>query len=278
MFSDYMGKNALITGAGKRTGIGFGIASRLAARKVNLILTDLGASDHENSPIKLGSLDETEAIAGELSSKYGIRTLALEMDVSKTVSVNQAMSRVKAEFGRLDFVFNNAGTVMGAPNPIHEYDEAGWLKTLDVNLNGVFRVSRAAVPLMVGRPSAIVNIASKAGKSPAPLNGAYSVSKAAVIMLTKVMAMELAEKGIRVNAVCPGLIKTDLQEGNIALKAVLYNTDMTEAEKKLTEAVPLGRMGTIEETADLCIFLASARASFMTGQAVNICGGWLLEC
>lgn len=271
------GKVALITGSGKRNGIGFGIAERLAAEGVDVVLSDLVVPPRQDQPITYGSVEEMREIADELSAAYGIRALAVEMDVTSTESIDAAMSLLSREFGRLDFLFNNAGTVFGAPQPIHRYDETSWIRTFDVNLHGVFRVSKAAVAMMEGRAGAIVNIASKAGKSPAPLNGAYAASKAGVVMLTKVMALELGHENIRVNAVCPGLIKTDLQKGNIALKAHMWGIDVGEAEERLTDSVPLGRMGEIREVADLCVYLVSDNASYMTGQAINIGGGLLTE-
>ena len=166
---------------------------------------------------------------------------------------------------------------MGAGTMVHQYDEAAWIKTVDVNLHGVFRVSKAAVALMSGKPGAIVNVASKAGKSPAPFNGAYAASKAGVISVTRVMALELGSENIRVNAICPGFIKTDLQEGNIALKAHFWGIGVEEAEKRMSDSVPLKRMGNIEEVADLCAYLVSEHSSYITGQALNIGGGILTE-
>ncbi len=277
MYTEFKGKTAMITGAGKHTGIGFGMARKMASCGANVVVTDLGAPPVENAPIPYGSMDKLKTIAKELSAQYGVKTLALEMDVTRTDSVNAAMAAVKDSFGGLNFLFNNAGTAIGAPRMTHEYDESAWLKTIDVNLHGVFRVSKAAVPLMTQSPCAIVNVASRAGKTPARLNGAYSVSKAGVIMITKVMAHELAEKNIRVNAVCPGLIMTDLQVGNIALKAVVFDTSAEEAEEQLKRTVPLNRIGTIDEVADLAAYLVSDQSTYITGQAVNIGGGILME-
>ena len=277
MYEEFKGRTALITGAGKHTGIGFGLARKMASCGANVVICDLSAPMVENAPIQFGSMDTLTVIAGELRQTYGVETLALEMDVTKTDSINSAMKAVEEKFGSLNFLFNNAGTAIGAPQMTHLYDEDAWMKTIDVNLHGVFRVSRAAVPLMTPGPCAIVNVASRAGKTPARLNGAYSVSKAGVIMITKIMAQELAEKGIRVNAVCPGLIMTDLQIGNIALKAVVFNTTVEEAEKQLKSTVPLNRIGTVDEVADLAAYLFSGQSSYITGQAINIGGGILME-
>ena len=271
------GKVALITGAGKRNGIGFGIAQRLAAAGVDVVISDLVVPPRQDLPITYGSLEEMKGLAGELQASHGVQVLAVGMDVTNTESIDEAMSLVSRQFGGLDFVFNNAGTVFGAPQPIHRYDETSWIRTFDVNLHGVYRVSKAAVALMQGRAGAIVNIASKAGKSPAPLNGAYAASKAGVIMVTRVMALELGRENIRVNAVCPGLIKTDLQKGNIALKAHVWGIEVDEAEKRLNDSVPLGRMGEIGEVADACVYLVSEKASYITGQAINVGGGLLTE-
>jgi NAD(P)-dependent dehydrogenase (short-subunit alcohol dehydrogenase family) len=273
----FKNKTALITGAGKFTGIGYGIARKMAAGGANLVVTDLAEAPCQKPIVPLGSMEEMQRIVARLKDEFGVEALALGLDVTSTASVEAALAVVKGRFGGLDYLFNNAGAVLGAPSPTHEYDEAAWLKTFDINLHGVFRVSKAAVPLMKGRSAAIVNLASRAAKTPAKFNGAYSASKAAVIMVSKVMALELAPEGIRVNAICPGLIKTDLQEGNLALKAVVFNTTMEEAEKIMTATVPLGRMGTIDEVADLCAYLVSDQSSYITGQAINIGGGLLME-
>jgi NAD(P)-dependent dehydrogenase (short-subunit alcohol dehydrogenase family) len=271
------GKTAVITGAGNRTGIGSAIASRLAACGANVVVTDLAGGPDVAEGISRGSLEVLEEIATRLRTEHRIQALALPLDVCDSAAIEEAMAAVKERFGRIDALFNNAGTVFGAAHPLHEYDVEAWQRTIDVNLTGMLRVTQAAVPLMLGAPAAVVNTSSRAGKAPAPTNGAYSVSKAGMIMATKVMAVELAPQGIRVNAICPGLIRTDLQKGNVALRAHLWGMNLEDAEKKMLESVPLGRMGTVEEVADLCVFLASERSSYITGQAINIGGGMLVE-
>lgn len=262
--SGLRGATALITGAGNERGIGHGIARRMAAAGANVVITDLVA-------------DPVHERAAQLASEFGVEVVGLSLDVTHADSIARAMGEVEQRFGGLDALFNNAAAVFGAPAPLHEYDEADWSRTLDVTLNGVLRVTQAAVPLMAGRSGAIVNTASRAGKKPAELNGAYSVAKAGVIMATKVMATELASSNIRVNAVCPGLIDTDLQTLNIALKAHVMGVTDDEARQRLIEQVPLGRLGTIDEVADLCVYLASPQASYITGQAVNVGGGLQTE-
>ena len=277
MYDEFRGATVLITGAGKKTGIGYGMARKMASCGAHLVLTDISTPPVENAPIAFGSMENLTDICADLKNEFGVKALALEMDVTKAASVEAATATIEKEFGGLNFLFNNAGTAIGAPQATHLYDEDAWMKTIDVNLNGVFRVSKASVSLMHTGPCAIVNVASRAGKTPAKLNGAYSVSKAGVIMITKIMAQELAEKNIRVNAVCPGLIMTDLQVGNIALKAVVFETSVEEAENQLKSTVPLNRIGTIDEVADVAAYLMSSQSSYVTGQAVSVGGGILME-
>jgi len=263
--SDLRGKVALITGSANAKGIGMGAAGRLAGLGCNVALSDLEIR-----------FPELEANAVSIASAHGVATMSVPIDVTDRLSIESGVGSVLERFGGIDIVINNAGSVFGAPSQLHQYDEVEWTRTLDINLNGTFRVSKAAVAAMPHGGS-IINIASRAGKVPAPSNGAYAVSKAAIVMLTKVMAVELGPRGIRVNAICPGLIDTDLQRLNVALKAHVGGVEETEAERQMLAAVPIGRMGTIDEVGDLCAFLASERSSYMTGQAINITGGMLTE-
>ncbi|MCG8564346.1 MAG: SDR family oxidoreductase, partial [Desulfobacterales bacterium] len=121
------------------------------------------------------------------------------------------------------------------------------------------------------------NTASRAGKVPPLFNGAYAVAKAGVIMLTKVMARELSGMKIRVNAICPGQIMTDLEKWRFGLEAQFFNTTVEEQEDKMCQTIPLGRIGTTHEVADMVAFLATDASSYVTGQALNICGGQLME-
>jgi NAD(P)-dependent dehydrogenase (short-subunit alcohol dehydrogenase family) len=138
-------------------------------------------------------------------------------------------------------------------------------------------VSKAIVPLMTAPGGRIVNLASRAAKVPPAFNGAYAVSKAGVMMLTKVMARELAGAGIRVNAVCPGVIATDFTQWRFELEAEILQASEEERQAEMLKTIPLGRLGTADEVADLIAFLASAQSAYITGQAVNITGGQLME-
>ena len=260
---DLEGRVALITGSANKAGIGMGVSRSLASQGCRIAVSDLAFRG-----------EELAADIEALTQDYGVEAMSVSIDVSDQKSVDSGVAAVIDRFRRLDIAVNNAGTVFGAPSPLHSYEEAEWSRTLDVNLNGTLRVSKAAVTAMTDGGS-IVNISSMAGKVPAPSNGAYSVSKAAIMMLTRVMAVELAPRGIRVNAVCPGLIDTDLQRLNVALKAHVAGVDDVEAERRMIEGVPIGRMGTIEEVGELCAFLASDRSSYLTGQSINATGGLL---
>jgi NAD(P)-dependent dehydrogenase (short-subunit alcohol dehydrogenase family) len=184
---------------------------------------------------------------------------------------------VISRFGGVQILCNNAGTVFGVPNAVHSYDENAWLKTLDVNLNGVFRMSKAIVPLMMKTGGSIINMASRAAKVPPLFNGAYAVAKAGVVMLTKVMARELAGSGIRVNAVCPGVITTDFTAWRFELEAQVMASTVEAREAEMVQTIPAGRLGSPQEVANLVGFLASNQSSYTTGQAINVTGGQLME-
>ncbi len=276
MYPDLKDKVALVTGAGKRTGIGYAICAKLAACGTHVIVADLGQTGGENGGVKTATRDEMEDIAGELEKDFGISSLAVDLDVTDARSVSRMLTSIGKRFDRVDILCNNAGATFGVPNTVHNYDESAWLKTVDVNLHGAFRVSKAVVPLMTEKGGTIINTASKAGKTPPLFNGAYAVAKAGVIMLTKVMALELAGMGIRVNAVCPAQIMTDLEKWRFGLEAEFFSSTIEEREQEMCKTIPMGRIGQPGEVGDLVAFLASAQSSYLTGQAVNICGGQMM--
>ena len=277
MTFDLKGRAAVVTGCGKKTGIGFGIVRKLAASGANVIMADLIGKEARQDAPAADTMDEMVGLAGDLEKTFKIKALPIELDVTRGDSIAQMADQVQKQFGRLDILCNNAGAVFGVPNAIHTYDEDAWLKTIDVNLHGVFRVSRALVPLMMGHGGCIVNVASRAAKVPPLFNGAYAVAKAGVVMLTKVMAKELAGAGIRVNAICPGVIQTDFTAWRFKLEAGILNSTVNEREAEMLKTIPIGRLGAAEEVADLVVFLASDQSSYITGQAINITGGQLME-
>ena len=203
IYNDLKGKTALVTGAGKKTGIGYAIAEKLASCGCNVIIADLGAPPAPESPLQPVVSEDMKAIASELAKAYAVRTLAVAVDVADNQAIGAMVETIKKSFDHIDILCNNAGASFGVPNTVLGYDEAAWMKTIDVNLFSVFRMSRAVLPLMAGKPASIINTASRAGKVPPIFNSAYAVAKAGVIMLTKVMAKELGGGGIRVNAICP---------------------------------------------------------------------------
>jgi len=277
MLEDLKNKTALITGSGKKTGMGFAMARKLASLGSNVIIADLGAAAIPGAPVATGTTEEMREIAGMLAKEFEVKTLAVEVDVSSGASIAALIDAVKAAFDHVDVLCNNAGASFGVPAAVHTYDEAAWMKTIDINLHGVFRMSRAVLPLMLGKPASIVNNASRAGKFPPVMNGAYAVAKAGVIMLTRVMAKELAGAGVRANAICPGQIMTDLERWRFGLEAKVFQCTPEDGEVEMCKTIPLGRIGTPEEVANLVAFLASDASSYMTGQAINITGGQLME-
>lgn len=278
MYEDLKGKTALVSGSGKRSGIGYAIARELASAGMNIIIADLGDIAVADLDIKTGTQSEMADIADELKKTFGVDAMAVAVDVSSNASIRRMLDLVETRHDHIDVLCNNAGASFGVPNAVHTYDEDAWMKTIDVNLHGVFRMTRAVMPMMIGETGAIVNTASRAGKVPPLFNGAYAVAKAGVIMLTKVMAKELAGLNIRVNAICPGQVDTDLENWRFGLEAQFFNTTIEDRRQKMCEEIPVGRIGSPAEVARLVAFLASAQSSYMTGQAINITGGQLMEC
>jgi len=277
IYNDLKGKTALVTGAGKKTGIGYAIAEKLASCGCNVIIADLGAPPAPESPLQPVVSEDMKAIASELAKAYAVRTLAVAVDVADNQAIGAMVETIKKSFDHIDILCNNAGASFGVPNTVLGYDEAAWMKTIDVNLFSVFRMSRAVLPLMAGKPASIINTASRAGKVPPIFNSAYAVAKAGVIMLTKVMAKELGGSGIRVNAICPGQIATDLEKWRFGLEASFFGTTIEEREKEMCKTIPLGYIGLPRDAGDLVAFLASDASRYITGQAVNLDGGQCME-
>jgi NAD(P)-dependent dehydrogenase (short-subunit alcohol dehydrogenase family) len=267
---DFSGRVALVTGAGKESGIGFAIAKRLAADGATVIISDVCADICEGDYARMPTPQELDTLAKSIGGR------GLVMDICQEDSVDGAAKEIAEKFGRLDFLVNNAGAGP-APNLLQYMDLDMWRKTLDINLTGTLLVSRAMLPLMTGENAAIVNTASVAGKRPRSFGGAYCVTKAGVIMMTKVMALETGPAGIRVNAICPGYIITDMTEWKWGLKSKFLNMTVDEARAEEEAEVPLSRIGTPDEVADLAAFLLSERSRYITGQAWNIDGGIITE-
>ena len=245
------GKVALVTGAAQ--GIGLACAVALAREGAKVLLTDVNAQAGESALRELAGSGAEAAFA--------------PCDVSRKADVDRAVAEVVAKFGRLDIAIANAGIVHAAE--FLDLEEADFDRVLAVNLKGVFLVGQAAARQMVKQKSggAIVNMSSVNAVLAIPNQVPYVVSKGAVNQLTKVMALALAPHGIRVNAIGPGTILTEL-----AKKAVLGNR---EAERRILSRTPLGRMGEPGEIGKVAAFLASDDASYLTGQTIYPDGGRL---
>lgn len=244
-------KKALITGASR--GIGRGIALALAEQGA-----DVAINYHSK-------VTEAEAVIAEIK-KIGRQAFSVQADVSKSPAVEKMFATIKEKWGRLDILVNNAGIVQFAP--FEELTEEQWDQLLDVNLKGQFLCSQQAIKLM--KPgSKIINIASIAsggvGVSFANVSH-YTASKGGVVALTENMALELAKKGINVNAIAPGVIQTDMT------REMLVDE---KTKQGLIMRIPKGRVGKPEDIGAAAAFLASDEADYITGTTLYVDGGWL---
>jgi 3-oxoacyl-[acyl-carrier protein] reductase len=239
---------ALVTGGAR--GIGKAICEHLHAAGARIAVCDV-------------NLEGSEALAAALSGK-GAQARGYLCDVSDAGAATECVQQVVKDFGRLDVLINNAGITRDGL--VLRMADDQWQKVMQINLTGTFNMTRAAAKVMLkARRGAIVNIASVVGVIGNAGQANYSASKAGVIGLTMTTAREFASRGVRVNAVAPGFIATDMT-------AVLSE----EQKAKLIQSVPLGRLGTPEDVAKAVRFLASEEAAYITGQVVNICGGMVM--
>ena len=244
------GKVALITGAG--SGIGKATATLFAREGAKLVLTDV------NAPA-------VEAVAAEL----GGGAVGLGHDVTSEAAWDQVMAEAKRAFGKLDVLVNNAG--IGRATPILETSLAQWREVISVNLDAVFLGCRAGVAAMKEQGGSIINISSILGLVGSPLTAAYAASKGGVKLMTKTLALEVAQNGwkIRINSVHPGYIDTPMVGAAIASAP-----DAAQRRAYIIAQHPLGRLGQAEEIAEGILFLASDASSFMTGSELVIDGGY----
>lgn len=255
-------KIALITGGGR--GIGRAIALLFASEGASLAVVARTAR-------------EVEEVVGEIAAETNAEAFAAVCDVSDSSSVERAFAQVSERFGRgPDILVNNAGIAESAPL-VKTTDEL-WHKHLAVNLTGTFLCTRAALPAMLGRGwGRIINIASIAGKTGAPYISAYTASKHGVVGLTRSVAMEVAAKGVTVNAICPGYVETGMAEHAISNIADKTRKSEAEAREVLNRMSPQNRLITTEEVAALALLLASDEGRGINGQAINIDGGSVLS-
>jgi 3-oxoacyl-[acyl-carrier protein] reductase len=264
-------KVAVVTGAGRMRSIGRPIAVALARAGCDVVLTGTGRSpDRYPEDEKAAGWRDIESVADEVRAT-GRRALPLVSDVSDLHAVEDLARRVIDVLGRVDVVVNNAGAARGEDRtPVVDLDPDVWRWILEVNLTGAFYMSKVFGQRLIegGRGGSIVNISSIAGKAFSPNTAAYSASKAGLQALTACMAREVGGEGIRVNALCPGLVDTsrmdDLGRGDV----------WNETIKAL---VPLGRAGTGEEIAHAVVYLCSDEGAWVTGQSWNVDGGTVVQ-
>ena len=244
------GKVAIVTGGSR--GIGFAIARGFAREGANVALA--------------GRDESTLAGPAEALRAFGIKTLPVQADVAEQQDVERLVGRTVDEFGRVDILVNNAGIQYRLPS--EQMDIAGWRRVIDTNLNGVFMCCQAAGRVMLRqRSGSIINIASLSSFVGMPQRAPYSTAKTAVVGLTRVLAAEWGRRGVRVNAIAPGYILTEMTRHAIA-------TGMLDPNE-IIPRTPLGRMGEPEDMVGLAVFLASEESAFVTGQTIAADGGFL---
>jgi len=247
------GDVAIVTGG--RRGIGRAIALAFAGAGADVCIIDAETQD--------GKLD---TVAKEIQ-KFGQRSLALKVDIAHKVEVDNMVQRVAGEFGKIDILVNCAGIWIPGQTLV-ECDESNWDKVINTNLKGTFFCCQSVAGEMINRRRGkIINIASDLGRTPQPGIGAYAVSKAGVIMLTQQLALELGEYRICVNAIAPGMIKTNM---NVELRST------PEAEREIAGKMVLGRIGEPSDIGKTALYLASDTSDYITGQTIVVHGGGMI--
>ena len=254
------GKNALVTGS--TSGIGLGIAEGLAAQGVNLVLNGFGDAK------------EIEALRAGLAAKFGVKVLYDGADMSKADQIEAMMHKAEKDLGGIDILVNNAGIQHVAP--VDEFPVNKWDAIIAINMSSTFHTTRCALAYMKKQGwGRIINIASAHALVASPFKSAYVTAKHGVMGFTKTVALEVAEKGITVNAICPGYVLTPLVEKQIPDTAKARG--ITEEQVKrdvLLAAQPTKKFVTVEELAGTTVFLCSDAAASITGTNISVEGGW----
>jgi NAD(P)-dependent dehydrogenase (short-subunit alcohol dehydrogenase family) len=251
-------KIAFITGGGR--GIGRAIALAFARQGASIT-------------VAARTSEQVKAVAREVADQFGVKSLSLECDVADRKSVERAFAIAKEKFGRgPDILVNNAGIAETAP--FMKSDEAMWERHLNINLGGTMRCTQMALPEMIARGwGRILNIASIAGKTGAPYISAYSASKHGMLGLTRSLALEVAAKGVTVNAICPGYVDTEMTSRGIENIVTKTGAAAADALAALEKMSPQNRLVTSEEVAALALLLASEAGRGINAQAINVDGG-----
>lgn len=277
------GQVALITGAGRVNGMGRAVAKALAAEGASIAVTDLKVEGTRNVG-EIGQYDERAGWRGlpslvEELEDLGVRALGVTGDVSKKADADRMVAEVLDRFGRIDILHNNAGAPQGADrNVLWEVPEDWFDLVMAVNVKGVFLMSQAVARHMIerGGPGRIINTASIAGKTGMKRTGPYCASKFAVVGLTQAMAQELAPYGVTVNAVCPGMINTSRLDGGYYKQMTPEDLEQKKQERA-AKLIPAGRLGLPEDIANAVRFLCSPASDYVTGQSINVDGGWVMH-
>jgi NAD(P)-dependent dehydrogenase (short-subunit alcohol dehydrogenase family) len=271
------GRVAMVTGAGGERGFGRAIARRLAAEGADLVLTDVapaGTRVVADKPVT--GWRGLEAVAEEVRAR-GRRALTGLVDVRAAEQVRAAVEQALSTFGRIDILVSNAAAPPGADRvPVVELSEEAWDAVLDTNLKGAYLCCRAVAAVMLRQKvrGRIITMASNCGKQGYANLAAYCASKFGLVGFTQALAMELAPAGITVNSICPGAADTDRLDYLGRRPDGSYDPALREEEiRRRSAAVPLGRLATPEDVAELTAFLASDGAAYITGQAINLAGG-----
>ena len=264
------GKVAVVTGAGRMRSIGRPIAVEMAKAGVKVVATGSGRPPEQYpDDEKAAGWRDVDSVAEEIRAAGGT-AIGLASDVGDEAAVRALLERVLAEYGRVDFVVNNAGAARGRDRvPVVDMPIDAWDTVIRVNLRGTFLMSKLFGRHLIeaGHGGCIVNISSIAGKILPPNTSAYAASKAGIQALTASMAQEVGQYGIRVNAICPGLVDT----------VRIDDIRGTPAWDASTQRIPLRRMGSGEEIAWMTMYLCSDQGSWFTGQSINLDGGMAVQ-
>jgi len=260
------GKVAVITGAGRMRSIGRDIAMELARAGCDIVITGSGRAPelYPEDEKAAGWLD-IESVAEEIR-ELGRHALPLVSNVADLNSVKKLADDVLTEYGRVDFIVNNAGAARGEDRkPIVEVDPAAWLKVIDVNLNGSFYMSHVFGQQLIKQNDggAIINISSIGGKMMPANVAAYAASKAGIHAMTACMCNEVGQYGIRVNAICPGIIETSRMD----------DISPNDWKEFVDSRVPLGRSGRPQEIGTMAVYLCSDQGAWISGQLYSVDGG-----
>ena len=254
------GQVAIVTGAGR--GIGRATAIELARMGADIVVAELDGAGAERTAAEVRGL--------------GCRASAATTDVTSRADLQAMVERARGELGRIDILVNNAG-IYRAAAPL-DVTEEHWDAVMKINARAVFFAAQAVLPVMIAQKrGSIVNLASMAGKIGSRNNLPYNASKAAVISMTKSLALAHAADGIRVNCVCPGFVETDMWTAVAREQGALMGLPPEEFTRQRAAQVPLGRMERAEDVASVIGFLASSRAGYMTGQAISVDGGLVMH-